>query len=266
MGFSSYDDLISEITTNGKSLEWKFMKLGAAAQAAGQWESLWYQAGNPGAGGNPAGTPGTSYSNASGSMHWDDKSTDTKHILTFGGATTHNMTLAVYDRLVAVSGISLASTGAKTVNSTSLPRYTNGIGVEAWLEITTATTTTAPVVNMDYVDDGDVSRTSPNLTFPAAATVLRWCGAMPLTAPSKGVKSVTNLNVVTAAAAGACNVVLLYPLAEIPLLANIWNERDLVLQLAALPRVYDGASLALMFMASATTAPTIYGRLRLGYG
>lgn len=265
MGFTSYDDLISEVTA-GKFLEWDFLKSGAAAQAAGQWESLWYQNGSPGAGDNPAGTPGTAYTNSAGSMNWSNTSPDTKHILTFGGCTTHNMTLKIYDRLVAVSGIALSSTGAKTVNSTALPRYTDGVGVEAWVEITTATTTTAPVINMDYVDDSSTPRTSPNLTFPAAATVLRWCGELPLTAPSKGVLSVTNINVVTAASAGVCNVVLLKPLAYIPLLANIWNERDLVLQLSALPRVYDGASLALMFMASATTAPTVYGNIRLGYG
>jgi hypothetical protein len=82
----------------------------------------------------------------------------------------------------------------------------------------------------------------------------------------KGVKAAATLNVGTAAAAGVTNFVLIKPLATLPLIANVWNERDLVLQLSALPRIYDGACLCLAFLGNAATASNITGTLRLGYG
>lgn len=270
MGFASYDDLINEMTTNGKSLSWDFFKTGPAMQGAGSWGSLWAAAGSPGAGSDPAATPGTAWTDAAGSINFANTSADTKHIVTFGGAASVACSLQIVDRLVGVSGISLVGTGGKTVNSTALPRYTgtSALVVEAWVEVTTATTTTLPVVNMSsYTNEsGTAARSGGNLSFPAAATVARWMGKLPLQAGDEGVRSVETLNVGTAPAAGVVNVILQRPLGTIPLPANTWVERDFVLQLAALPRVFDGASLALMQLASAATATNIWGTVRLAYG
>ncbi len=269
-GFSSYDDLINELTTNGKRFDWDFLKAGPAAEAAGQWVSHWYAAGSPGAGSDPAATPGTAYDDTAGSMFFSDVSPDQKHLLTFGAAATVNCTLMLYDRLVGVSGITLNSTGNKTVNSTALPRYsgTASAEVEAWVEVTTATTGTAPVVSMNsYTNqDGTTGRAGGTLTFPAAATDVRWMAKLPLQAGDKGVQAISTLNVATAGTAGVCNVILIKPLAYLPLVANLWNERDLVLQLARLPRVFDGACLATAQLATATTATTVWGKVGLGYG
>lgn len=268
-GYSSYDDLIAELTA-GKALRWDFVKVGPAAEAAGNWVSHWYAAGSPGAGVDPATTPGTAYDDAAGSMNWVDVDPDTKHMLTFGASATVNCTLHLYDRLVGVAGIALNSTGVKTVNSVALPRYSGAAAsaVQAWVEVTTATATTAPQVRMNgYTNEaGTGGRTGGSLFFPAAATDIRWMGPLPLQAGDKGVQSVEGLEVQTAGSAGVCNVVLLKPLVSLPCVANIWNERDMVLQLAGLDRVFDGASLALMQLATATTATTIIGTVRIGYG
>jgi hypothetical protein len=53
-GFSSYDDLINEMTTNGKIRTWDFFKISTAPEAAGQAHTLWKASGMPGAGSNPA--------------------------------------------------------------------------------------------------------------------------------------------------------------------------------------------------------------------
>src|SRR5947207_11918452 len=144
-GFVSYDDLISEMTVNGKQLDWDFYKLAPAnAQAAGVWQRLWTAVGTPGPGADPASTPGSTYTNVAGSINWADTTTDLKFGVTFGAAANQNCTLMLYDRLAGVSGLSTASTGAKTVNSSALPRYSGAAAaaVQAWLEVTTATTTT----------------------------------------------------------------------------------------------------------------------------
>lgn len=276
-GFTSRDDLINEITTNGKQDLWNFYKVApAAAEAAGVWQSLWKGVGNPGAGSNPAATPGTVYDSDSaspvaGSIRFPDRSTDQRYLLSFGAVATQNCTLMLYDRLAGVSGISTATTGAKTVNSGALTRYSSTAATlnEVWLEVTTATTTTAPVVNLNsYTSaDGTTAQTGGNVTFPAAATDRHTMIEVPLNASKQGVRSVeAGLNVGTASAAGAVNVLIIRPLARIPLLANIWNEVSFLDDTMGLPRIYDNANLGLALLASTTTATTVWGTVNCAYG
>jgi hypothetical protein len=276
-GFSSRDDLITEVTTNGKQDLWNFYKVApAAAEAAGVWQSLWKGVGNPGAGADPAATPGTAYAsdastNVAGSMWFPDRDTDQRYLLSFGAVANQNCTLMLYDRLVGVSGISTASTGNKTINSTALTRYTGTAATlnEVWLEVTTATTTTAPIVSLNQYTsaDGTTGQSGGTVTFPAAATDLHSMVQVPLSASKQGVRSVeVGLNVGTASAAGAVNVVILRPLARIPLLANQWNEVSLLDDTMGLPRVFDNATLGLALLASVTTATTVWGSINCAYG
>lgn len=269
-GFASRDALISAMTVDGKRFEWDYYKTGPALQAAGNWGSLWYAAGNPGAGADPAGTPGAAYTGGAalaGSIFFADTSAETKHLLILGGAATVNCTLMLYDRLVGVGGLTVATTGNKTVNSAALTRYTDGIGVEAWVEVTTATTVTAPQMAMNtYTNELDqTTRVGGTLVWPAAATVARWMGKLPMQGADRGVKAIATINVSTADTAGVFNVLLIKPLAFIPLIANLWNERDCVTQIVSLPRAYDGACLAIAQLGTAATATNIWGNLVYAY-
>jgi hypothetical protein len=193
-------------------------------------------------------------------------------MLTLGGVATQNCTLMLYDRLCSVSGISVASTGNKTINSGALPRYSaaDAVNVQCWLEVTTATTTTAPVVSLNqYTNEGGTTgRAGATITFPAAATVVgSIIGPLPLQAGDLGIRSVeVGLNVATAASAGVVSVTLLRPLALLPLIANVWNEVDLVLQLNQMMRVYDGHNLALAALHTVTTATNYWFRIVVGHG
>lgn len=269
MGFASFDDMISEITTQSKIVSWDFFKDSGTPQGAGTWHSLWGIAGAPAAGATPATTPGTAYTNGDGGMNFADTSPDTKHVVTLGYTSTVSTTLRLYDRLVAVSGLSLTSTGNKTVSSVALPRYTTGGNVEAWFELTSATSTTAPIVTMNsYTNqDGTTGRAgSAGFTFPASATAQWSMGRFPLQVGDSGVRAVSTINVTQASSSGAINLVLLQALATLPSAANIWNERDLVLQVSSLPRVFDGATLALQYLPLNTTAARFWGTLRVAYG
>lgn len=269
-GFTSYDDIINDVTVWGQTLEWNFWKQGPTMEGAGVWASLWYEEGAPRGGGNPASTPGTAYANDANSLWWESTSDDRKFLVTIGAAATQNCTLMVYDRLVGVGGLSVASTGNKTVSSVALPRYTGSEAsvVEAWLEVTTATTTTAPVVSINsYTNEGGTGgRSGANITFPAAATDQRTMVKLPLQAGDKGVRSCSTINVNTAASAGVVNFLLIRPLVFLPLLANVWNEKDLVLQFPSMPRIFDGASLSMALLATGTTATNIYGTMKAAYG
>jgi hypothetical protein len=276
-GFTSRDDLINEITVNGKKDEFNFMKIAPAnAQGAGSFQSLWKGVGQPGAGADPATTPGTVYISdattpVAGSMWYPDRSTDLRYLLSFGAMANQSCSLVLYDRLAGVSGISLATTGAKTVNSGALNRYsgTAAVNNEVWLEVTTATTTTAPVVNLSSYTaaDGTTAQVGGSVTFPAAATVVGTMIQMPLTAAKTGVRSVeAGLTVGTAAAAGVVNVVILKRLATIPLLANQWNEVSFLDDTMGLPQVFDNATLGLMLLASGAVTTTLAGTVNCAYG
>lgn len=277
-GFTSYDDMINEATTNGKTQEFDFMKVGGTTQGAGFWYSLGRIGAIPAAitdGAAGSGTPGsggTALTNASGTLNGPNVSTDQKAMVTFGAISTVACSLMLYDRLVHVSGIVTTSTGSKNVGSAALPRYTgaSSVGVQAWLEVTTATTVTAPVAHLlTYTDDGGTTANvgASNTSFPAAATVLNtMVGPLAMAAGDAGIRSVETLNVDTASTVGAVQLVLLKPIATINLPANTWVEKDFVLQLTALPRIFDGASLCLMAMCTATTAFNTWGQIRIIYG
>jgi hypothetical protein len=274
-GFSSYDDIISEITTGGKALRYDFFKTGVTMQGAGSWHSMWQAVGTPAAGAAAhAGTPGAALDNFAGSMNWAAVSPDTKHILTLGAVATQNCTLMVYDRLVGVGAIALSGTGSKTVSSAALTRYTGSAaaGNQVWLEVYSTATTVGIVTGTlsSYTDEaGNTGNAaSGTLVFPAAATVVgTMVGPFPLLSPDVGVQAVSTINLsVASTAAALANLLIIRPLAYLPLIANQWNERDFVLQLAGLDRVYDTASLAIAVLASSTTALNAWGSLRLGYG
>lgn len=276
-GFTSYDDLISKITSSGNSFQYDFTKIGTTSIAAGNWTSLARVGGNPAAisdgaaGSGTAGAGGTALDQASGTLTagLGDEDPERKFLLTLGAVSNVSLNLRLYDRLVHVSGLAMNSTGDKDVNSVTLPRYTgtDSAGVEAWLEYTTAGTTTATVVHMSsYTDqDGNTGSTGTSVTGVASQTIQSMI-KLPLAAGDTGIRSVETINVSTACTAGVAQLVLLKPLVTVALSANSWQERDLVLQLTALPRILDGASLCLMYETTATTAATVTGTIRLAWG
>lgn len=265
-GFSSYDDLIAEMTTNGKTASWEFVKTSTAPEAAGVWHSLWRATGAPGQGASVPTTPGTVYDDAAGSIQFPATTPDQKHIVTFGAAASVACTLMVYDRLVAASE-SIATTGDKTYNTGALSRYTSGLGVFPFAEYNVASTAAGQYSLSSYTNQsGTTGRSGPVVTPPAAAMNIDSMLWLPIHAEDKGVRSVETLNVAVAASGATLNVVLCKPLAYLPLPANTWVERDMVLQLSAMPRVYDTGSLGLAILATATTAVTVWGQIRIAYG
>lgn len=273
-GFTSRDDIINEMSVNGKRDEYHFYKAGSAPEAAGVWHSLWKGTGSPGAGATAAATPGTVYASDSssfvaGSMFFPDRSTDQKHLLSFGAVATQNCTLMLYDRLVAVN-VTLAS-ASQTVNSSAITRYTGADGAlnEAWLELTTASTGAGANIGLSSYTaaDGSTGNTGPNLAaLPATATNVDAMVQLPMSASKQGVTAIATLAVGTTATAGVANVMILRPLVRIPLLANIWNEVSFLDDVLSLPRIYDNACLGLAMLASGTTATNVWGTITCAYG
>jgi len=273
----SRDDLIYEVTTNGKQQVWNFSKTSAQAPVVGVWQSLWKGAGSPPAGSDPAGTPGVAYvsdttSPVTGSMYNGDVSTDLRFLLSFGAVCQVAGTLVLYDRLAGVGGIAMNATGSKTVNSAALDHLGSTLAVsnEVWLEWTTAATTTPPVGHLlTYTSaDGTASNVGPNISpaIPLASAAIGCMTPVPLLAGKLGVRSVETFNCDTAAAAGAANLLIIRRLAALPLVANQWNEISFLDDVLSLPRIYDNATLGLMWLGTTTTIPQITGTVTQAYG
>lgn len=270
-GFTSYDDLINQVTVNGNATDYNFFKISVATLAAGIWHSTWTDVGFPGAGAAPgAAGSGTTYDGTSthnnGGIGFPSVSTAQRYMLSFAGLASQNCNLMIYDRLVATSGILTTSTGSKTATTVTLPRYTSGLGVQAWLECTTTCTGTVPAVHLlSYTGNVNGSGTiGANVTLPGllkAGDMIQ----LPLHSGDTGLTAVSTINVDTAGTVGTHNIVLMKPIAYIPLVANILNERDLVLQIAGLPQVFDNACLGIAWLSTVTTAPNIWGQVRTAY-
>jgi hypothetical protein len=268
-GWPTYAAFKSNVDDN-KMFEEFFYKTGPTNEGAGFWTSLWYAAGKPAAGADPAATPGTAYSSAAGSLFFPATYPYGRFLVQIGAIATQNCVLMLYDRLVGVSGLSVASTGDKTVNSIALPRYSGPpdvYNVEAWLEITTVTATTAPIVTMNSYTNGAGTAGQGGVAtgFPAAVTDVRTMVRLKLDTASRGVKACATINVGTAASAGVVNFLLIRPLAYMNLRANMWTEKDLLVQMSSFVGLQSGHSLALAMLATGTTAANIEGTIKAAY-
>lgn len=268
-GFTSYDDLISEITANDKIYPRNGFKFVTSPEAAGVWHSLWREAGMPGAGADPATTPGTQYDDTAGGLFYPDQASDIKRLVSGFFNLTQGGHLKIYDRLVGVGGISVASTGNKTISSAALPRYTDGIGVEAWLEFSTASTATIGSITLNsYTDtDDNTGQTGTAVSMPAAATNVNTMVQLPLAAGDVGLKAISTINVGTATTGGVVNVVLLKPLTPmIPLPINIGALVDFVLGFPSEPQIFDGATLAFAVNGVSATTQRLDFLFNVAYG
>lgn len=277
MTFATFDEIIAAAARDGQVLDAPFYKVTTTSETQGVWHSAWRAPGFPAAGGDGAassGTPGaggTALTLANGSLGlgWANASPLQKYLTTLDAAASGDCTLMLYDRLVSVSGISIVGTGTKNVNSIALPRYTDGVGVEAWLEVTTQTATSSCVVSMNsYTDQsGNAASAGTSITFPAAATnVDTFVGPLPLADGDYGIRSVETLSVATAPSAGVVNLVLIKPLAFLGLRSNSAAIRDSVAGPVDLRRVYDGASLGIAILGDASAIFTLWGHVRAVYG
>jgi len=297
-GFTSQDSLINEISTNGKfyRADWQKSTFGTTAHTAGLWYSLFRGGGNPpadtilGTGTNLAFQALTdTTASATGIQHGGNVGGGTgyKHLLTAAAqtaaATTAPCVLMLVDLLGFYPITTVTTTTAQTLNNTvTLPRYTDGAGVQAFLTPSTVMGAATPNLSLSsYTNSaGTASRATPT-TLPigntaAAVTSIVYSGTgsgkygpfMPLQAGDAGIRSVQTVTISVSYVSGVLNLVLCKPLLTLPITTlGVTAERDLVNQFASMPKVYDGACLAWLMLAGAATpvASPISGHLELGW-
>ena len=296
-GFTSQDNLINEVSTNGKfyRADWQKSTFGTTAHTAGLWYSLFRGGGNPaadtilGTGTNLAFQALTdTTTNATGIPHGGNVGGGTgyKHLLTAAAQTAAATTAPCVMMLVDLLGFypitTVTTTTAQTLNNTvTLPRYTDGAGVQAFMTPSTVMGAATPNLSIGYTNSANTASRATPTTLPigntaAAVTSIVYSGTgsgkygpfMPLQAGDAGIRSVQTVTISVSYVSGVLNLVLCKPLLTLPITTlGVTAERDLVNQFASMPKVYDGACLAWLMLAGAATpvASPISGHLELGW-
>ena len=293
-GFNSQDDMINQISTNGKfyRADWQKSTFATTAQTAGLWYSLQRGGGNPaadtilGTGANLAFQAlRDSVATAGGIPHGGDVG-GFKHLLNVAAqtaaATTAPCVLMLVDLLGFYPITTVTTTGAQTLNNTvTLPRYTDGAGVQAFLTPSTVMGAATPNLSISYTNSAGVAGKATPATLPigntaAAVTSIVYSGTgagkfgpfMPLAAGDAGIRSVQSVTLSASYVSGVLNLVMARPLLTLPITTlGVTAERDLVNQFMAMPKIYDGACLAWIMLAGAATpvAAPISGHLEFGW-
>lgn len=293
-GFTSQDDMINAISDLGQSYraDWQKSTFATTAHTAGLWYSLFRGGGNPaadtimGTGTNLAFQALTDATTGGTGIPHGGNVGGYKVLLNAAAqtaaATTAPCVLMLVDLLGFYPITSVTTTGAQTLNNTvTLPRYTNGAGVQAFLTPTTVMGAATPNISMVYTNSAAVGSRATPATLPigntaAAVTSIVYSGTgagkygpfMPLAAGDAGIRSVQSINLSSSYVSGVLNLVLCKPLLTMPITTlGVTAERDLVNQIASMPKVYDGACLAWLMLAGAATpvASPISGHLEFGW-
>ena len=300
MGFSSQDDLINQITTNGKLESIVFQKTSVAVGQAGHWQHLLNSAGSiPAAtfGGTEATFTDTDNTWTEGAIPIGDQTAPaTKHILTLGASVVAAagapwfvlpIDLVGYAKLTTTN---VSTTGTKTITMTpisntaaNVDRYANGEGLRLFIGSYSAMGANAPTMQVTYTNSAGTTGkvTTAGCVSTASATsgtILNSGNAankygpfLPLAAGDTGVKDIESVIWGgTAHASGSVFVGLCKPLCmPIPVPATgLYNIMDFVNTVPSFPKLRNGANVTfLVFGTGATTAAaTVYANFDYGFG
>lgn len=191
-----------------------------------------------------------------------------------------------YANAVAGTAINItdAGTGTHTLN-TLLPRYTSGAGVQAVMWNTNATAMGAATPNLSlpsYTNAAQSTGRATPTTLPigktaAANTLVLYSGTgsgkygpfVPLQNGDTGIAQASQVQLSVSYVSGEFSIGLVRPLLTLPMTTiGVAAERDLVNQVASMPRVYDGAALYwLLYSGAATPTNTaFFGHLDFAWG
>lgn len=297
MGWTSQDDLITQLTVNGKGDMVNTTKTLSSAGTAGAWTLLAGHAGYPAAatfGGADLTYVPTDDTWSEGAVyHGGNVSTATKHFLTAGGIAVAAAGAPWYIMAIDLIGyVPLSSTnvstiGTKTVTMTAIgsgggtgDRYANGAGLRLFVAADTALGANAPTCIVNYLDTGGAAGATTTFTSTASmgvgqllntgAAANKYNPFLPLAVGDTGVSDIVSLVWAgTAHASGTVIIGLCKPLWTIPLPATgLYSKMDFVNSLPSMRQIKDGANIQfLLFQTGATTsAGTVSVDFDYGYG
>jgi hypothetical protein len=267
-GFTTYDSIINALSANGKGQYIQYQKT-SFTTVASQIYDYWLAGGNPTNGAFGTALTGTIPTNSTtGSLPISNATSPAYlHLLTWAGISTIGIgTMLLYDR-VAEYPFNGTTTSGTFSTQPALTRDaaggSAGVGIMMFVENVGATANTAQTLNITYTNSaGTASQTTGAQTLQVGAISTnrvvnpsnQWW--FPLASGDKGVRSIQSYVLGASATSTTMNIVLARPLGYLPILGiNASIERDFVMQLTSLPRIYDNSALSVMLQAASTTCP-----------
>ena len=202
--------------------------------------------------------------------------TNTLNLVQMFGATRSNTTSLYLCWLYQIGTLNLASTGNQLthdaatfpITRTQLGAATQPLTLMPVIYLTTATTTTAPILRLrnttgpaaGYTDqDGNSIIGTIDFTFPAAATAVQSGFILRLETGDSGVRDISQIDVTTAAAAGAATVFgleIIAPLGNTLASTNITDVMTTLLQMADIAAGSATSGTATTYLAILRTGAT----------
>ncbi len=218
----------------------------------------------PGSGLAPQFVPYTDLNTQGGMWSGGLQTGRSKHLINMsaqtGVATGALSNWILVDMLGVYPFIDLAalSTSRLLNNSKTLPRYTDGKGVRAFISSSYATlSATAHNIAISYTNSSGVSgRTMPAAVAGTSANLLsrithsgpaasNYGPFLPLAQGDEGIRSVESIQLSANVAAGKYNLVLCKPIAAIPITTlYLLSERDLLNQIPSLPVIESATTVS----------------------
>lgn len=250
------------------------LKAAFTGEAAGQYHSTFYLAGMPGAAAAPApGINGAALTSYAGQINVPSPvGGQTIYLARMEFTQAGNIGGAWFcDRLWHNSGIVVTTTTAQTITPVAIPSrddngLTDGLCVQAALEVSAATTNASAITNttISYTNSDNVSgRTGSIASFPATAVAGTFV-PFTLQAGDKGVRSVQSITLGTSYVTGTIHLVLYRKLSGIGAPAANVTYAQGPLELG-LPVVFDNSVPFLVYplvgtAAGISTAQIVYAQ------
>lgn len=290
-GWTTISDMATEVELNGKYAFFDFRKVSAnaAGTVAGSPLELFQGTGNPGAM-SFSGTAGTAValnSSTVGAIPINGNvSTDLRFLLETQiaqGANNSGLIFYLCDLLLYYPSLNINASPTTLNNGVTLPRYTNGIGVQCIVTTTTLLATSAPQLTFTYTDSannsttgimGAISATSPVSQLFGAATTASFANTtfapfLPMGSTGQGVKHLDSYALSNGTATGSVTALLVKPLMAISSTSsNTTQEKDMIFQFMSCPQILDGACLG-VFMINGPViglSSPFTGRVKFGWG
>jgi hypothetical protein len=276
-GFNTVDEGVQSWSVHRKGQRLTFNKTAAAASSGAIPQTLWTATGLPAAGAygtqgrangrvlTDATTGAFAYGNAAGG--------ESMHLFSFGAATiTTNGTGSfilvdrISDILLALNDAGGTLTGVDAtsrLDSTTAP----GSGALLWLEVQSVLGT-ATTLSFGYTNQlGTGSRSTGNIVSTASQAASKSINSnlwQPLQAGDSGIRTLDSVTLVSGSGTGSYAAALVKHIATIPLLsAEVYTERDYVVEIPNLEKIFDDSCLALMWVPAASVTATFFGEIRI---
>lgn len=279
-GFTSMSNLVSSLEGGGQLGECNIYKTLIVGQTIGTWYEFFQSAGQPGAGSftGSAGVAAAMNNSTTGALNINGNvSTKLRYLMDWSAVPPVATQLyCLCDFLLYYPSININASPTTLNNTVTLPRYTNGVGVQAIVTTTTLLATAAPSLTMTYTDSASNSTTgilSANATTaPVSSLWSSQAGGLgspflPMGSSGQGVKSITSYTIGTGTATGAATIMLVKPLCYLlTVAAGTAVEKDTVFQSPSLPPIIDNACLGIIAFAGAAPATSSVLQSRFRYG